>query len=232
MNLSVHSVLHIQLNSLTTMNSIKIDIVSDVVCPWCIVGYKQLEIALENNSASADIHWHPFELNPTMPPEGQNLQEHIAEKYGSTKAQSNENRERLTALGNELGFKFDFSDDSRMANTFKAHQLLHWAGLQSQQHEHQLKLALFKAYFTDQQHLSDNAVLLAVLSSAGFDEKEVQKILEEQTYAADVRSRQQEWTNRGITGVPAMIFNEKYLVSGAQGVDNYTTVIRQVQEEV
>jgi len=214
------------------MNSIKIDIVSDVVCPWCIVGYKQLEIALDQNSTSAEIHWHPFELNPTMPPEGQNLQEHIAEKYGSTKQQSIENRRRLTALGDELGFKFNFSDDSRMTNTFKAHQLLHWAGLQSHQHEHELKLALFKAYFTDQQHLSDDEILLAVLSGAGFDKAKAQKILEEQTFAADVRSRQQKWTNHGITGVPAMIFNEKYLVTGAQGVDNYRAVIRQVLEQV
>lgn len=212
------------------MNSIKIDIVSDVVCPWCIIGYKQLELALEQNSTDADIHWHPFELNPTMPPEGQNLQEHIAEKYGSTKEQSIENRERLTALGNELGFKFNFSDDSRMTNTFKAHQLLHWAGLQSRQHEHQLKLAFFKAYFTDKQHLSDNEVLLSTVSSAGFDKNDARLILEEQTYSADVRTRQQKWTGLGITGVPATIFNEKYLVTGAQGVDNYTAVIKQVLE--
>ena len=205
---------------------------ADVVCPWCIVGYKQLELALEQNNINADIHWHPFELNPTMPPEGQNLQEHIAEKYGSTKEQSIENRKRLTTLGSDLGFQFNFSDDSRMANTFKAHQLLHWAGLQSPQHEHQLKLAFFKAYFTDKQHISDNDVLLSIVSDSGFDENEAKRILEEQTYATDVRARQQKWTDHDISGVPAMIFNEKFLVSGAQGVDNYTTVIKQVLETV
>lgn len=214
------------------MNGIKIDIVSDVVCPWCIVGYKQLEQALAQSNVTAQIHWQPFELNPTMPPQGQNLQEHIAEKYGSTKEQSAENRERLTSLGDSLGFKFNFTDDSRMANTFKAHQLLHWAGLQSHQHEHKLKLAFFQAYFTDKQHISDDDVLLAIVSNEGFDQDESLKVLQEQTYAAKVRSRQQHWTKQGITGVPAMIFCDKYLVTGAQGVDNYVAVIKQVLDEV
>jgi len=213
------------------MKPIKIDIVSDVVCPWCIVGYKQLEQALTQSNIMAEIHWQPFELNPTMPPEGQNLQEHIAQKYGSTKEQSAENRERLTSLGLSLGFEFKFTDDSRMANTFKAHQLLHWAGLQSHQQEHKLKLALFQAYFTEQQHISDNDVLLAVVFSVGFDKDEAQKVLQEQTYASEVRARQQHWTNQGITGVPAMVFCNKYLVTGAQGVDNYVAVIKQVLEE-
>ncbi len=217
--------------SLLSEKTIKIDIVSDVVCPWCIVGYKQLEQALEQSNITADIHWQPFELNPTMPAEGQNLQEHIAEKYGSTKEQSAENRQRLTSLGESFGFEFNFTDDSRMVNTFKAHQLLHWAGLQSSQHEHKLKLAMFKAYFTEKQHISDDEVLVGIVSSAGFDKDEALKVLQEQTYASEVRSRQQHWTNNGITGVPAMVFRDKYLVTGAQGVDNYVAVVKQVLEE-
>lgn len=213
----------------------KIDIVSDVVCPWCIVGYKQLEQALEHTFAetqvTADIHWHPFELNPTMPPEGQNLQEHIAQKYGSTKAQSAENRQRLTTLGNSLGFEFNFSDNSRMVNTFKAHQLLHWAGLQSQQHEHELKLALFQAYFTDKRDVSDDNILLAAALSVELDADEALKVLHEEPYASEVRVRQKHWVDQGITGVPAMVFSDKYLVTGAQGVDNYVSVIKQVLEQ-
>ena len=209
----------------------KIDIVSDVVCPWCIVGYKQLEQALEQAQIKAEIHWHPFELNPNMPADGQNLQEHIAEKYGSTKAQSEENRNRLTTLGTSLGFEFNFSDDSRMVNTFKAHQLLHWAGLQSHQQEHALKLALLSAFFTDKKDVSDEEILLATAVNTGLDETEARDVLEKAAYASDVRVREKLWVDRGITGVPAMIFADKYLVTGAQGVENYVSVLGQVLEQ-
>lgn len=213
------------------MSTLKIDIVSDVVCPWCIVGYKQLEQALEKSGAEAEIHWHPFELNPTMPAEGQNLQEHVAEKYGSTVEQSLENRKRLIDVGQSLGFTFGYNDNSRMVNTFKAHQLLHWAGVQGVEQEHRLKLALFDAYFTGQQDVSDDAVLLATVIIAELDASEAQAVLHDARFETDIRKRQQLWVNREITGVPAMVFNDKYLVSGAQGVDNYISVIKQVQEE-
>jgi len=213
------------------MQKLKIDIVSDVVCPWCIVGFKQLEQALANSQVEADIHWHPFELNPAMPPEGQSLQEHITEKYGSTPEQSLENRQRLQALGNSLDFSFRYSDESRMVNTFKAHQLLHWAGLQGAEKEHALKMALFEAYFTDQQDVNDNAVLLACVLVAELDANEAQLVLEDARFDTDIRKRQQLWASRDIRGVPAMVFNEKYLVSGAQGIENYMSVIKQVQEE-
>lgn len=213
------------------MNTMKIDIVSDVVCPWCIVGYKQLEQALEQTQTTAEIHWQPFELNPAMAPEGQNLQEHIAEKYGSTKAQSDENRDRLTTLGASLGFEFNFSDNSRIVNTFKSHQLLHWAGLQSHQQEHALKLALLRAFFTDKQDVSDEDVLVATTLSVGLDVDEALRVLQQATYASDVRERERLWLERGITGVPAMIFDGQYLVSGAQGVDNYVAVIHQVLDQ-
>lgn len=213
------------------MQKLKVDIVSDVVCPWCIVGFKQLEKALANSQVEAEIHWHPFELNPAMPPEGQNLQEHITQKYGSTAQQSQENRQRLQELGNTLDFAFQFSDESRMVNTFKAHQLLHWAGLQSAEKEHELKMALFEAYFTDQQDVNDDAVLLACVVVAELDANEAQMVLADARFDTDIRKRQQLWTSRDIKGVPAMVFNEKYLVSGAQGIENYMSVIKQIQEE-
>ena len=122
---------------------LQIDIVSDVVCPWCIVGFKQLEQAIEKTGVSVAIKWHPFELNPDMAGEGENLREHIMRKYGSTVEESQAARDRLTELGKELGFEFQFSDESRMINTFKAHQLIHWAGPQGQ--EHPLKMALFES---------------------------------------------------------------------------------------
>ena len=126
--------------------TVQIDIVSDVVCPWCIIGYKQLEGAMEAlaDKADFDIHWHPFELNHDMPPEGQNIKDHIVEKYGTDPAESDGARKRLSDLGESLGFSFNYYDDMRMVNTFQAHQLLHWAREQGKEHE--LKLALFAAY--------------------------------------------------------------------------------------
>ena len=213
------------------MQEIQINIISDIVCPWCIVGYRQLEKALENTNVTANIHWEPFELNPGMPATGQNLQEHIAEKYGSTKEQSEENRQRLTDLGTDLGFAFNFTDTSRMVNTFKAHQLLHWAGLQEPSKEHELKLALFAAHFTDQKDVNDINILLAAAISVELDTDEALNVLQNEPFADDVRNRQKHWTDSGVTGVPAMIINNKYLVSGAQGVENYMSVIQQVLEE-
>ena len=128
----------------TTPNKLRIDIVSDVVCPWCIIGYRQLERALVETAIPYELHWHPFELNPDMPAEGQNLREHLAEKYGSTKEQSDANRINLTAIGAELGFEFRFTDDMRMHNTFNLHQLLHWAEQQGRKQD--LKQAFFAAH--------------------------------------------------------------------------------------
>lgn len=213
------------------MTNFKIDIVSDVVCPWCVVGYKQLELALEKCDIDANIHWHPFELNPQMPPAGQLLSEHIAQKYGSSPSESAENRRRLTEIGGTLGFNFNYSDESRMVNTYRAHQLLHWAGKQGLEFEHELKLALFAAYFTDQQNVDSDEVLLACVIVAGLDMQEAQAVLEDGRFETDVRKRQQLWTSRGISGVPAMVFNDKYLVTGAQGVENYLSVIEQIQNE-
>jgi len=213
------------------MNPIEIDIISDVVCPWCIVGYRQLENALSKTEVAAHIHWQPFELNPSMPDEGQNLQEHITQKYGITTVKSEENRRLLTDLGVSLSFKFAFSEDSRMVNTFKAHQLLHWAGLQDGNYEHELKLALFHAYFTDNQDVNDDNVLLAAAISVGFSTEQTLQALRDEPYADAVRQRQKLWVDRGISGVPAMVFGNRYLVTGAQGIDNYVSVINQVITE-
>ena len=126
---------------------LEVDIVSDVVCPWCIIGYRQLQKALDMmpGEFAVDIRWHPFELNPGMPPEGQDVGEHLAQKYGTSPEQSQAARSRLTSLGDSLGFKFDYSPGMRMVNTFRAHQLLHWAAEQGLQTP--LKLALFETFF-------------------------------------------------------------------------------------
>jgi len=205
---------------------LRIDIVSDVVCPWCIIGYRQLVAALQATGTAHEIHWHPFELNPDMPPEGQNVREHVAEKYGATREQSEESRNQMTRLGAGLGFAFRFADDTRMHNTFNLHQLLHWA--ESHGRTHPLKLALFSAHFTDNRNLSDDTVLADVAAEVGLDRVEALAVLADQRFAADVRSAEKHWLDQGIRGVPAMIFNRRQLVTGAQGVDNYTQVLGQL----
>ncbi len=212
----------------TPSETLRIDIVSDVVCPWCIVGYRQLAKALETSGTAHEIHWHPFELNPNMPPEGQNLREHLVEKYGTTKAQSEESRARLTEVGAKLGFEFCFADDMRMHNTFNVHQLLHWADQQGRMHE--LKQALFTAHFTHRRNLSDDAVLADVAAEIGLDHAEALAVLADQRYAAEVRAAEHYWQNQGIQAVPAIIFNRRHLVSGAQGVENFTRILTQLSE--
>ena len=207
---------------------LRIDFISDVVCPWCIIGYRQLEQSLQNTGTDYEIHWQPFELNPQMPAEGQNLGEHIAEKYGATPEQSRQNRARLSDMGSELGFQFAFSDQSRMVNTFDAHRLIHWAETLGLGND--LKQALFAAYFTDQRDVSDAAVLIDIAENVGLDAVEAKAVLEEQRYAADVRQQENRWMQNNISGVPAVIFNNKHLITGAQGVENYTNVLTQLAE--
>ena len=207
---------------------LRIDIVSDVVCPWCIIGYRQLAEALKQTNTEYEIHWHPFELNSNMPSEGQNLREHIMEKYGSSKEESDASRIRMTEAGSDVGFEFHFNDDTRMHNTFNLHQLLYWAGQQGQKPMHDLKQALFIAHFTDGRNISDNTVLADIAAEVGLDRDEALAVLEEQRFAKEVRAEERHWQQQGIQSVPAMIFNERHLVSGAQGVDNYVNILEQL----
>ncbi|MEX0340258.1 MAG: DsbA family oxidoreductase [Arenibacterium sp.] len=208
---------------------IQVDIVSDVVCPWCIVGFLQLNAALEELQMKAAIRWHPFELNPHMGPEGENLREHLIRKYGITEAQSQQARERLVSLGASLGFGFVYDDQSRIVNTFQAHQLLDYA--ETQHLQHPLKLSLFQAHFSEGRDVSDMDVLVDVAETVGLDRAAVRDVLSEESYASAVRQKEQFWTSRGISGVPAMVFAEKYLMTGAQGVDGYRDMLRRCQAE-
>ena len=215
--------------------TVQIDIVSDVVCPWCIIGYKQLQRALGEfgERVKADIRWHPFELNPEMPAEGQNLAEHIAQKYGSSPEQSRAARERMTALGAELGFAFNYSDESRMRNTYKAHQLLYWAGQLEPNTGQQttLKLALFDACFTEQKNVDDNQVLLDTVEHAGLDRAAAQAVLEDGRYRSEVKSEEANWLERGIHAVPAFVFNQNSLLSGAQDSAVFVQVLTKLLEQ-
>ena len=210
----------------TSDQPLRIDIVSDIVCPWCVVGYRQLAEALQATGTAHEIFWHPFELNPDMPAAGQNMREHLSEKYGSSLAESEANRLRLSEAGAKVGFEFNFRDDTRMHNTFNAHQLLHWAEQQGRMHD--LKQAFFSAHFTHNRHLSDKAVLVAIAAEIGLDPIDALAVLEDQRFAEDVRHAEHILQERGVQGVPAIIFNQRHLVSGAQGVENFTLILQQL----
>ena len=207
--------------------SIRIDIVSDVVCPWCAVGYGQLRLALEETGAVAEIAWRPFELNPDMPPEGQDLGEHIARKYGSSPAESAKARARLTELGAELGFTFDYADGMRMVNTFQAHQLIHWAGTHAAAHG--MKMALLAAYFTHRRDVSDPVVLADLAGEIGLDSAEAAATLADARFADAVRTEEQFWVSRGIHAVPTMVFQDRYAATGARGIPAYREILTRLR---
>jgi predicted DsbA family dithiol-disulfide isomerase len=208
---------------------LQVDIVSDVVCPWCIIGYKQLQKALDIMAGQFDvtIRWHPFELNPRMPEEGQNLREHLSQKYGSTIEQSKAAKARLITLGESLGFTFDYFDEMRMVNTFRAHQLLHWAGKQGRQTE--LTLALFDAFFSFREDVSDGQVLAATAGRVGLPVTEALEVAEDGRYAQAVREEQQIWLDKDVHAVPTFLFNQKYMVPGAQEAETFVRVLNKIQ---
>ncbi|MGD8326236.1 MAG: DsbA family oxidoreductase [Sphingomonadales bacterium] len=211
-----------------TKETLRVDVVSDVMCPWCIVGYKRMMLAAEqlSDKVELDVHWHPFELNPKMGEEGQNLREHIMEKYGRTQEQTEAARQNLKEIGAGLGFEFNYADDMRIFNTFKAHQLLRWAEEKGKQTE--LKLALFEAFFSRREDVSQESVLAAVADSVGLDRQEAEAVLADGRYADAVRQEEQFWIQNGVQGVPAVVFEQKYLVTGAHPAENYAEIIEKM----
>jgi predicted DsbA family dithiol-disulfide isomerase len=210
---------------------LKVDFVSDVSCPWCVIGLKSLETALKRlgSEVEADLHFQPFELNPKMGPDGQDIVEHIAEKYGSGPADIERNREAIKARGAELGFAFDMQKRGRIYNTFDAHRLLHWAEGEGKQKA--LKEALFTAYFTQGRNPSDHAVLVDIAKSAGLDPVRAAQILASDEYAPEVRAREQFYTERGIHAVPSVIVNDRHLIQGGQPPEVFEQTLRKLAAE-
>lgn len=210
---------------------IKIDFVSDVSCPWCAIGLKALEQAIDRlgDEVSVQIHFQPFELNPDMPAEGHDSTQHLAEKYRTTPEQIDSNREAIRARGEQLGFTFRMDRRSRVYNTFDAHRLLHWAGLEGRQKE--LKHALFRAYFSDGKNVGEHATLVALAAEAGLDSAIAARILAADTYAAEVRAQERFYTGHGIRAVPAVILNDRHLIEGGQPVEMFEKALRQVAAE-
>lgn len=207
-------------------SKLKIDIISDVVCPWCVIGIKHLKEAVVKNNwqEQVEVEWYPFELNPDMPTEGENLRDHLARKYGASKEESEQNRQRLIDVGKSVGFDFNFDDESRIYNTRQCHILLDYAhsiGLQTQ-----LKIALFSAYFTEGRNISDTEVLLEIGESVGLEAAEMLAYLNDSSEHDKVDVIEEQWREMGISGVPTIVFNNEQGLTGAQSVESYEEMLR------
>lgn len=212
------------------MKNLQIDIVSDVVCPWCAIGYGNLTQALEQlTSVQANVQWHPFQLNPYMGKEGQDINEHISEKYGLTDKQMEDNKQNIKAMGKKAGFDISFDKRARIYNTLDCHILLHFAQEKDKQTE--LKLALFKAYFTDGKDVSDRAVLIEAVELVGLDKQEAEIALDSEHYKKTVQDEEAKFKSMGISSVPAFIINNKYLLSGGQPVENFIQSLTEIAEK-
>jgi predicted DsbA family dithiol-disulfide isomerase len=210
---------------------LRIDFVSDISCPWCIIGLRGLEIALERlgNTVEAEIHFQPFELNPAMAPEGENIVEHIGRKYGASPEQSAANRANIRERAASVGFTMAMNDETHIYNSFDAHRLLHWAEVEGQQAA--LKHALFDSYFTRGEDISNHDVLITAAVRTGLDADQARAILSSDRYATEVREAERLWQGRGIQSVPAIVVDNRYLISGGQPPESFEQALRQIAAE-
>ena len=209
---------------------LKIDFVSDVSCPWCAIGLASLERALDRlgGEVGAELHFQPFELNPSMPPGGQDITEHLTHKYRTTREQQAAAREAIRERGAAVGFEFRKEGRDRIYNTFNAHRLLHWAGLEGGGRQRALKKALLRAYFTEGRSPEDVQVLLDCAQQAGLDVARAREILSGDEFAAEVRAREEFYTSHGIHAVPAVIVNDRHLIQGGQPPEVFEQALRQI----
>jgi len=216
------------MSTATSPTPLRIDFVSDVSCPWCAIGLNALEQALAKleGEVSAEIHLQPFELNPQLPPEGEDTTEHLVRKYGSSAEQLAANREMIRQRGAALGFTFNLDRRTRVYNTFDAHRLLHWAEAEGRQLA--LKQALLKAYFTDGEDVSAHDILVRVAGEVGLDTTRARQLLASDEYASEVRTQEQFYLDHGIGSVPATIINGRHLISGGQPPEAFEQALRQI----
>lgn len=209
-----------------TAQPLQIDFVSDVACPWCAIGLSSLQQALDRlgGAVDAQIVMHPFELNPAMAPGGEDVVEYLAKKYGRTPEQIAETQAMIRERGSAVGFHFGAR--KRVYNTFDAHRLLHWAGIEGKQVE--LKMALLQAYHGDEKDPSDHAILIEAARSVGLDAARAREVLEGGQFADEVRAEEQQFQAMGVQSVPAIIFNQRYLVSGGQPVEVFEQAIKEI----
>jgi predicted DsbA family dithiol-disulfide isomerase len=207
---------------------IKIDVVSDVVCPWCIVGYKRLEKAIAELDIAdkIELEWQPFELNPAMPIAGENINEHLTKKYGSSAEDNARNRANLTSLGAAEGFTFDFYDAMRMVNTREAHVLLDYAKESGKQTA--LNIRLITAFYSERKDVSDRAILAEELKTVGLNVEEGLARLDAPSSKADIHTKENYWHEMGISGVPTVVFNRTSALTGAQPLETYKQVLTEL----
>lgn len=207
---------------------LRIDFVSDVSCPWCAVGLASLQQALARlPDLEVELHFQPFELNPQLGPEGEDAVGHLTRKYGISAEQARANGEVIRQRGAEYGFDFDMDRRERVYNTFDAHRLLHWAGLEGADRQLMLKQRLLRAYFSEGQDVSDHAVLASLAEAAGLDGERARAILASDAYADDVRLHEQFFTAHGIQAVPSVILDQRLLVQGGQPPEVFAQALRQ-----
>lgn len=215
---------------MTSPRTLKIDFVSDVACPWCAIGLASLETALQRmqGEVQAELHFQPFELNPQMPPGGQDITEHLTQKYGSTPEQQAGIRESIRQRGEAVGFQFRKEGRGRIYNTFDAHRLLHWAGERDASAQHALKKALLQAYHGQGRSPEDHAVLLDAVEQAGLDRQEAGRVLAEGKYSEEVRERERFYQEHGIHAVPSVIVNDRHLIQGGQPPEVFEEALRRL----
>lgn len=213
---------------------LKIDFVSDISCPWCIIGLRGLEEALDRTGdlIDAEVRFHPFELNPMMAKEGESVAEHVMRKYGRTLEQSEETRAMIRERAADVGFAMNSNADTRIYNTFDAHRLLHWAGLERSGKQQALKRRLFEIYFTEQRNPADHQVLIDAATSVGLDGAAAAEILASDRYAEEVRQAERFWQSQGVHSVPAIVINDRYLISGGQPPDAFEKALRSIAGEL
>ncbi len=209
---------------------LKIDFVSDVSCPWCAIGLASLERALERLAGEVDaqVRFQPFELNPRMAPGGQDITEHLTQKYRTTPQQQEQARDAIRQRGAAVGFEFRKEGRSRIYNTFDAHRLLHWAAQQAPQRQRALKKALLKAYFTDGRSPEDHEVLVDAAGEAGLDTAAARDVLASGRFADEVREREQFYLQHGIHAVPSVIVNDRHLIQGGQPPEVFEEALRRI----
>lgn len=211
-------------------HSLKIDFVSDISCPWCAIGLSALEQALAKlaGEVQAELRFQPFELNPQMPVGGQDVGEHLAQKYGSTPEQQAQIRDTIRQRGADVGFSFNPGGRGRIYNTFDAHRLLHWAALEDLAKQRALKMALLLACHSQSQNMESLEVLLRAVQEAGLELERARAILASDEFAPEVRERENFYTGQGIHSVPAVIINDRHLISGGQPVAVFEQALRQI----
>jgi predicted DsbA family dithiol-disulfide isomerase len=214
------------------MKTLQVDFVSDVACPWCAVGLASFELALKDVAESIDVelYFQPFELNPTMGAEGADAAEYLIAKYGMSRERLAESRKRIAERGAAVGFTF--GERKHVWNTFDAHRLLYWAGVEgSQGSQHALKKALLQAYHGEGRNPSAHDVLLELAAAAGLPTERAREVLASRQFADEVREAERFWQEAGIDGVPAVVINRRHLIQGGQPPEVFAQALRRIAAE-